>query len=1129
MRRRMVIGALALMTMVLSSLVTTGCAYRRDDRSLVQPLALSKKLFTGEWYYMKTVYEAPYDSGFFNGQGGWPLGAKIRWEITERYLYAFNASPNIRNTDSAVTPLAAWRITRHFDIKARLNYATGEPSNIIVEEGRDGLPWYQRKYFRVLWEAMVISDWTDIFQTYAQWTGQMRFQTSYIPPQQFKVTSDNNYFSYVSEQVVNKMFNSYLNMAYLEIPMSTYRIKMRHSFRKVKASTYTAKEYNDEMFAKFGNFRTTVLTYHMDRGMVDWSYKFYANRHNLATKDDLASSDSRKNKPKKITYYLSPGFPAELMDAVKTVEKGWNSAFQYATQRTDTVFEIKANADGLAKGQKRDLGDLRYNYLWWVNVPQKAGLLGYGPSVADPDTGEIVHGSAYIYGAPLRIVTENYMTLYDMISGRYSVDDVVNSVEYFNAALLLSGYDNPLALATGSTQKMITDYILPTTNRNTNFKTLSKMATSAGFRQRMKGLMKLDQAAITARIARIDQHPQLKSTLMNDHFTHLAFPNMDSTKAMALKDPELKKLLERYHPANMARPHVLRNLYEDYVMPSKRNMYMASYADDALNTFVKYHVDKKTPREEVRKRIIAFLFVSVTAHELGHSFGLTHNFRGSMDEFNYHNRYHDLKDGKATAPCTNCPADMKNHEFFYRNASIMDYAGEYYDDSLGPGKTDRAAIAFIYNSLVEKKVNDPRKQGELIKWTPEIERRHKNPADPLKLRIFKTCSDYLVGQDPFCQRWDSGPTALGVVQNMIWNYDRTYPLRYFRRGRRSFNSNVAAYRNLFNMMHMSKFLQDWTYRVITQPDYKDTADFKDKLAAIERTYRFFLRLIATPRVAAYEREKNTDLWKISALNQDDYSPRVDVRPGVGRYMFSRLQQGYYGIASFRMDRVGIFLDKYYALLLLSTRSLGFYRNRVDWVYSNFYDIFKEDTTALMSQSITDLWQPNSPYLTKMKWTCKTNDDCDAGDKCTADPKAKKSYCGKTINLEPGWHPVLQYQSMFAALALVNNDFSNNTFTDYMRVGTQGNSKSWTPPAGAKVISFQNALGTRTYFAVQTTDGKSISWKLVEEGQRLSKAIKALKQGGINVNRNQVELLEGQLESVETALTLMQQYVAIFGG
>ena len=48
-------------------------------------------------------------------------------------------------------------------------------------------------------------------------------------------------------------------------------------------------------------------------------------------------------------------------------------------------------------------GDLRYSFLHWVDRPQVQGPLGYGPSSADPETGEIISASAYIYGAALDI------------------------------------------------------------------------------------------------------------------------------------------------------------------------------------------------------------------------------------------------------------------------------------------------------------------------------------------------------------------------------------------------------------------------------------------------------------------------------------------------------------------------------------------------------------------------------------------------------------------------------------------------------------------------------------------------------------------------------------------------------
>ena len=46
-------------------------------------------------------------------------------------------------------------------------------------------------------------------------------------------------------------------------------------------------------------------------------------------------------------------------------------------------------------------GDLRYSFMHWVDRPQVQGPLGYGPSSPDPETGEIISATAFIYGAAL--------------------------------------------------------------------------------------------------------------------------------------------------------------------------------------------------------------------------------------------------------------------------------------------------------------------------------------------------------------------------------------------------------------------------------------------------------------------------------------------------------------------------------------------------------------------------------------------------------------------------------------------------------------------------------------------------------------------------------------------------------
>ena len=71
-------------------------------------------------------------------------------------------------------------------------------------------------------------------------------------------------------------------------------------------------------------------------------------------------------------------------------------------------------------------GDLRYSFLHWVDRPQAAGPLGYGPSSQDPETGEIVSASAYIYGAALDIYAKFATDSVRLANGQLSTDDLLS-------------------------------------------------------------------------------------------------------------------------------------------------------------------------------------------------------------------------------------------------------------------------------------------------------------------------------------------------------------------------------------------------------------------------------------------------------------------------------------------------------------------------------------------------------------------------------------------------------------------------------------------------------------------------------------------------------------------------------
>lgn len=72
------------------------------------------------------------------------------------------------------------------------------------------------------------------------------------------------------------------------------------------------------------------------------------------------------------------------------------------------------------------LGDARYNYIYWVTNPHASSPLGYGPSAADPDTGELFWGSAYIYGAALTTYGQYGKDIVDLLNGDLDVESLIN-------------------------------------------------------------------------------------------------------------------------------------------------------------------------------------------------------------------------------------------------------------------------------------------------------------------------------------------------------------------------------------------------------------------------------------------------------------------------------------------------------------------------------------------------------------------------------------------------------------------------------------------------------------------------------------------------------------------------------
>ncbi|MFV8783838.1 zinc-dependent metalloprotease [Microbulbifer sp. SA54] len=109
-------------------------------------------------------------------------------------------------------------------------------------------------------------------------------------------------------------------------------------------------------------------------------YGDFINRWHLVKKNPLAKI-SEPVKP--IVWWIENTTPLEYRDTIRNATLAWNKAFEQAGFKN--AIQVKVQPDDA----EWDAGDLRYNVLRWTASPRPL-FGGYGPSVANPLTGEIL-------------------------------------------------------------------------------------------------------------------------------------------------------------------------------------------------------------------------------------------------------------------------------------------------------------------------------------------------------------------------------------------------------------------------------------------------------------------------------------------------------------------------------------------------------------------------------------------------------------------------------------------------------------------------------------------------------------------------------------------------------------------
>jgi len=868
-----------------------------------------------------------------------------------------------------------------------------------------------------------------------------------------------------------------------------------------------------DYFDKFGYFRTERDTYDRRFGETNTGRVLLINRFNIwqdapACVDESAELPYANCTVKPIVYFTSPGFPADLRPMAQSTADQWNVAFKetvralkYGPTRplaeVEDVFVLRDNSFRMegdrvtARGER--IGDLRYNLMYYVDEPNQAALLGYGPAATDPLTGEIISANAFVYGAAVDTLAQRSLDIIDLINDPNRLTEFMDGEDVMRSVHLRErdGED-----AREDSRRFVRD----------------RATRMAGIKSRGKQSLRSDGSRMRTALAALKDTP-LESKLMTDPI--LRALGDGRVPSGGLSDAQITQFSPRHWSMGQSirkekrrRQHLARHRAElmDFADPSIVGLAFELKDEDPERVF-----------QILRQRI----FASTMEHEVGHTLGLRHNFEASTDALNYGEEYWRLRgdSGQALAPLTTDQLQGGIRQF--QQASIMDYGARFNSDIEGIGLYDKAAIAFGYGDLVYAFNTAPDEPLLEAYDLPAILRhyrhytefpsvfhgtagihdrtlvRHRKVIEQLSGRTtwstwevpFRFCSDEYEGATSTCAVYDEGADAYEIAAAARNAYVEYFPLMSFARDRRYFNEwdyLSRVYERSFGPMLVQ--YQNWLFDQFNYEfewDYlrSDPAHFRIQdvpwaeagaggLPGAAGT-RMLLDLIndvlATPEPGSYVYDPveqahilnwygEVDLC--NGFNGPDCADLV-VPLGTGRYTDSRwdFDSGYYFYD--RLFMVGSFYDKLIALetaVTSDTYFLGVDTGADVQRYAIGLNLLFPEEIYRMVGGVAAQDYPQYAGIScdttrtyvPPRISAPNANPCDGGTFKRVDPATSF-----TVELFAVWYGMAFLPAAF-----------DTTFTDRMKIYLEGSGEAFTPADPLLVVTFTNPLNSRVYKAVR---------------------------------------------------------------
>lgn len=681
----------------------------------------------------------------------------VQFVVTEKELQVRRVGEPNRTPDTA-TVVASFPIASHFDIiKERNDF--GEETNKIVEDTKK--PWKERAYIRVDFGSNKIKSTKleNIFSSQIEEEGSQVVSA---------LNRDGNLLSFDIDATITQ--KDYLDDGgghLYEMISGGLRAKIKNSFMEVKPSDYKAYEMSNKEFARFGYFRTYENFIDPDKGVTVSGRKLYANRFNVCEANEKTAGLSCSTN--KIVYTLNKGFPEEYRQAARDVVSAWNKSFQKALERKDDVVILDESI-------QPEIGDTRYNMIAGIDEKVPTGLLGVSQTVNNPSTGETLSARSSVYMGTIKVIGGNASEQFDMIINSLLGED--------KKALTVGKMDKELGATTGA--KLLVNKM----KLNTKFLKSKILAKQEYVKPKSAALKKIKTVISEPTGTAVARKRNALDKLM-DFFdiSDFSWQQAKSTKITDLKN------------AMQLDKNAKRQKLKDLVLAEK-GIHNADFVEPAVELYILKFIQENQgkPISELREKLKAevrrLVFYTTLIHEMGHNFGLRHNFASSGDRKNYTEKFYELEKKKQNLdPNSMEYAILDLEQGSYDFTSVMDYTGGFHETHGGTGHYDDAAIRYAYNTSINK------------------------DGDPLTglVRGYKFCTDHEVQEDMMCQRWDKGSNVTQSTVKLIEDYNRNYYFRNFRRDRANFGDPGSYFGRVLmrTMFPVRQVTDELIYQLIT--------------------------------------------------------------------------------------------------------------------------------------------------------------------------------------------------------------------------------------------------------------------------------------------------------------------------